>query len=93
MLYMLKYVFGHILEHFFNKMLNILLVYIIIYILLASNSYAFPILNKISSKIVRNVLYMNSPNIKQTKVLFVETGFGCDQHGQSSTKAAVRACR
>lgn len=27
------------------------------------------------------------------KVLFVETGFGCDQHGQNSTKAAVRACR
>jgi uncharacterized protein (TIGR02058 family) len=26
-------------------------------------------------------------------VLFVETGFGCDQHGQNSTKAAVRACR
>lgn len=29
----------------------------------------------------------------QTKLLFVETGFGCDQHGQNSTKAAVRACR
>lgn len=27
------------------------------------------------------------------KVLFVESGFGCDQHGQNSTKAAVRACR
>mmetsp|Transcript_16353 Transcript_16353/g.22536 ORF Transcript_16353/g.22536 Transcript_16353/m.22536 type:complete len:175 (-) Transcript_16353:66-590(-) len=28
-----------------------------------------------------------------TKLLFVESGFGCDQHGQNSTKAAVRACR
>ena len=28
-----------------------------------------------------------------SKVLIVESGFGCDQHGQSSTKAAVRACR
>lgn len=27
------------------------------------------------------------------KILFVETGFGCDQHGQNATKAAVRACR
>lgn len=28
-----------------------------------------------------------------TKVLFVESGFGCDQHGQNATKAAIRACR
>ena len=27
------------------------------------------------------------------KLLFVEAGFGCDQHGQNSTKAAIRACR
>jgi uncharacterized protein (TIGR02058 family) len=27
------------------------------------------------------------------RVLLVEAGWGCDQHGQSSTKAAVRACR
>jgi uncharacterized protein (TIGR02058 family) len=26
-------------------------------------------------------------------VLFVEVGFGSDQHGQDATKAAVRACR
>ena len=26
-------------------------------------------------------------------VLFVECGFGADQHGQTATKAAVRACR
>ena len=26
-------------------------------------------------------------------VLFIETGFGADQHGQNATKAAVRACR
>ena len=26
-------------------------------------------------------------------VLFIECGFGCDQHGQTATKAAVRACR
>ena len=28
-----------------------------------------------------------------TQVLFVEAGFGNDQHGQDATKAAVRACR
>mmetsp|Transcript_3314 Transcript_3314/g.7796 ORF Transcript_3314/g.7796 Transcript_3314/m.7796 type:complete len:631 (-) Transcript_3314:258-2150(-) len=27
------------------------------------------------------------------RVLFIETGFGADQHGQNITKAAVRACR
>ena len=27
------------------------------------------------------------------QVLFVECGFGCDQHGQNATKAVVRACR
>ncbi|KAA6428050.1 MAG: hypothetical protein FRX49_02711, partial [Trebouxia sp. A1-2] len=26
-------------------------------------------------------------------ILFVESGFGCDQHGQNATKAVVRACR
>mmetsp|Transcript_29574 Transcript_29574/g.44015 ORF Transcript_29574/g.44015 Transcript_29574/m.44015 type:complete len:194 (-) Transcript_29574:600-1181(-) len=28
-----------------------------------------------------------------TNILFIECGFGNDSHGQSSTKAAVRACR
>lgn len=28
-----------------------------------------------------------------SRVLFVETGVGCDQHGQNVTKAAVRAAR
>ena len=28
-----------------------------------------------------------------SQVLFVECGFGCDQHGQDPTKAVVRACR
>lgn len=27
------------------------------------------------------------------RVLIVEAGWGCDQHGQNATKAAVRACR
>ena len=27
------------------------------------------------------------------EILFVECGFGCDQHGQDATKAVVRACR
>jgi uncharacterized protein (TIGR02058 family) len=27
------------------------------------------------------------------QVLFIESGFGCDQHGQNSTKAATRAAR
>ena len=31
--------------------------------------------------------------VQLKKILFVETGFGCDQHGQDPTKAAVRACR
>mmetsp|Transcript_21102 Transcript_21102/g.45996 ORF Transcript_21102/g.45996 Transcript_21102/m.45996 type:complete len:211 (+) Transcript_21102:76-708(+) len=33
------------------------------------------------------------PNIENDRVLFIECGFGNDSHGQSSTKAAVRACR
>ena len=33
----------------------------------------------------------SKPHIEN--VLFVECGFGNDSHGQSSTKAAVRACR
>jgi uncharacterized protein (TIGR02058 family) len=32
-------------------------------------------------------------SLPMEKILFVEAGFGCDQHGQDSTKAAVRACR
>lgn len=31
--------------------------------------------------------------IRFQQVLFIETGFGCDQHGQNPTKAAVRAAR
>ncbi len=27
------------------------------------------------------------------QVLIVELGFGCDQHGQDATKAAIKACR
>jgi len=27
------------------------------------------------------------------QVLIVELGFGCDQHGQNATKAAIKACR
>ncbi|TFJ86734.1 hypothetical protein NSK_001822 [Nannochloropsis salina CCMP1776] len=27
------------------------------------------------------------------QLLFVQMGFGCDQHGQDATKAAVKACR
>lgn len=32
-------------------------------------------------------------NEPMTQILFVECGFGNDQHGQNATKAAVRACR
>lgn len=32
-------------------------------------------------------------SLKMNTILFVESGFGCDQHGQNSTKAALRACR
>lgn len=31
--------------------------------------------------------------IRKDRVFFIELGFGNDSHGQSSTKAAVRACR
>ena len=37
--------------------------------------------------------YPPPPSEKMTQVLFVECGFGADQHGQSATKACVRACR
>ena len=42
-----------------------------------------------------SVIYDNkvTKNIKMHTILFVESGFGCDQHGQNSTKAALRACR
>lgn len=31
--------------------------------------------------------------ISSERIFFIECGFGNDSHGQSSTKAAVRACR
>lgn len=33
------------------------------------------------------------PNKWMQHVIFIECGFGCDGHGQDSTKAATRACR
>ena len=33
------------------------------------------------------------PKDGMSQILFVECGFGCDQHGQNPTKAVVRACR
>ena len=33
------------------------------------------------------------PNPHMRHVIFIECGFGCDGHGQDSTKAAARACR
>ena len=35
----------------------------------------------------------NDNDVFMKHVLFVECGFGNDSHGQSATKAAVRACR
>ena len=35
----------------------------------------------------------SSSSASMTQVLFVQSGFGCDQHGQNSTKACLRACR
>ena len=35
----------------------------------------------------------HSSSVGMKHVLFIETGFGADQHGQNATKAAVRACR
>lgn len=44
-----------------------------------------------SSSSAENFDESSKPHIEN--VLFVECGFGNDSHGQSSTKAAVRACR
>jgi uncharacterized protein (TIGR02058 family) len=35
----------------------------------------------------------SAASLGMQQVLFVECGFGCDQHGQNATKAVVRACR
>lgn len=35
----------------------------------------------------------STPSSFVSNVLFIECGFGNDSHGQSATKAAVRACR
>jgi uncharacterized protein (TIGR02058 family) len=57
---------------------------------------------KFNTALRNRIRYLTSPRSRisategqsvQSKLLFVETGFGCDQHGQNSTKAAVRACR
>ncbi|KAL3777280.1 hypothetical protein HJC23_001491 [Cyclotella cryptica] len=37
--------------------------------------------------------YQTREPIPNDRVFFIELGFGNDSHGQSSTKAAVRACR
>eukprot|EP00970_Alexandrium_tamarense_P000681 scaffold73_cov195-Alexandrium_tamarense.AAC.8 len=37
--------------------------------------------------------YQTRDSIANDRVFFIEMGWGNDSHGQSSTKAAVRACR
>ena len=37
--------------------------------------------------------YQRRCKISNENIFFIEVGFGNDSHGQSSTKAAVRACR
>lgn len=37
--------------------------------------------------------HVSEPPKGMKEVLFIEVGFGCDQHGQNATKAALRACR
>ena len=66
---------------------------IFVFILTITSVCAFVNYNKFSHFPYKSQLVMENSDVKQSKVLFVETGFGCDQHGQSSTKAAVRACR
>jgi len=38
-------------------------------------------------------LEVSEPPLGMTQVLFIETGFGSDQHGQNPTKACVKACK
>ncbi|KAL3798014.1 hypothetical protein ACHAWO_005429 [Cyclotella atomus] len=37
--------------------------------------------------------YQHRDPIPSSNIFFIELGFGNDSHGQSSTKAAIRACR
>jgi hypothetical protein len=58
--------------------------------LLPTNYY-----NKINSN-SRHFMTMTDnqrERISNDNIFFIELGFGNDSHGQSSTKAAVRACR
>ena len=66
-------------------------------ILLLASIYFSAAFNFNAARIIKSNLFMTPAREryaeKMEKVLFVEAGFGCDQHGQNSTKAAVRACR
>ena len=75
-----------------NLYINSLIILFIFLKINSASSYR-PI---IGFKNAKFMLYSENTDVKsigQNKILFVETGFGCDQHGQNSTKAAVRACR
>jgi len=67
----------------------------IILLLLIADSLAFSVSRQVSFSRHATLLTMSSSEQQQfmENVLFVECGFGNDSHGQSSTKAAVRACR
>ena len=45
-----------------------------------------------STKLDEDFVVSKAPDGMEA-VLFIETGFGSDQHGQSATKACVRACK
>lgn len=52
-----------------------------------------PVLHDCTRTILQARKIFEPDELRLSKVIIVESGFGCDQHGQSSTKAAVRACR
>lgn len=80
-----------------------LLIWVLALQLIATHTFAFQ--RRVScnikahSKHMSNVLLRSTSSSDRditepmTQVLFVEAGFGNDQHGQDATKAAVRACR
>lgn len=74
-----------------------LLVVVSLGLLLVVDSLAFSLSphSRLVSRHASSLTMSSSSNNENfiSNVLFVECGFGNDSHGQSATKAAVRACR
>ncbi|CAM9193832.1 unnamed protein product [Chrysoparadoxa australica] len=60
---------------------------------LLPSSQSFLSIPPIRSSAVSSTLCASASSTSMENVLFVEVGFGSDQHGQNLTKACVRACR